>query len=249
LHFVCPEAISIEGKIVNVKLLLDFLASKIKQGDSVFLDFGFPTQSLINKFGLADGLVLKNAKGRFIRKGHDLQHLQDIQIGDYISKIVNAKCSTTNDVIAGLIPDYDIHVIAGTGANFGCRMNNQLINLEAGLVESEFLFRIPNLADGRKNIQAFIAGGPNIILSPEDYWGIPGVYNCLSENLKVQNAKEVFVKAYQEDKLARATLIYAKFLVEIMIESITEHFEFKNPKINYTGSVINPLLERNFILR
>jgi hypothetical protein len=248
LYSVCPEAVSVEGNIINAKLLLDFLVSKIKHGESVFLDFGFPTEPTINSFNLADGVVLKNAKGNFVRKRHDLQHLQGIQIASYLSETIKAKCSSTNDVIFGLLPDYDIHVISGTGANFGCRIKNQLINLEAGLVESEFLFRIPSMADERKNIQAFVAGGPDRILSSVDYWGIPGVYNCLSENLKVKNAKEVFARASKSDKLAKAVLIYAKCLVETMIESITEHFEIANPKINYTGSVIKPLLESNFVL-
>jgi hypothetical protein len=248
LHSLCPQAINAEGKIINVKLLLDFLTSKIKEGESVFLDFGFPTQPLINKFGLADGLVLKNTKGGFVRKGHNLQHIQDIQIADYISGIINAKCSTANDVIAGLLPDYDIHVIAGTGVNIGFRFDNLLVNLEVAHFESEFLFRIPNLAESRNNLGFFVSGGSDKIISLKDYWGIPGVYNCLSENFIVQNAKEVFVRANQEDKLAKSVLIYAKFLVEIMLESIIEHCEFKNPKINYTGSVIKPLLESNFTL-
>jgi hypothetical protein len=248
LHSVCPEAVNVEGKIVNAKSLLGFLASKINIGESVFVDFGFPTNPVINSFGLADGLVLKNSKGNFVRKSHDLQNIQGIQIADYVSNIVKAKCSSTNDVIFGLLPDYDIHVISGTGVNIGYRIGNQLINLEGGLSESEFLFKIPSLADGRKNVQAFTAGGPDRILSPADYWGIGGVYNCLSENLKVENAKEVFVNANQSDKLARAVLIYARFLINLMLESVIEHSKIANPKINYTGSVLNPLLMSNFIL-
>ncbi len=248
LHHICSEAVNVEGKIIDARLLLDFLVDYIAIGESVFLDFGFPTQPKINKFGLADGLVLKNSIGNYIRKGHDLRHLQNIKIADYISQSIKAKCSTTNDVVFGLLPDYDIHAIIGTGANIGYKMNGQLVNLEAAAFESEFLFKIPNLADGGKNFQAFVAGGPNLILSPADYWGIPGVYNYLTKSLKVKSAKEVFVKARQEDKLAKAVLIYAQFLVNLMLESVHQYTEIKNPKINYTGSVISPLLESKFVL-
>lgn len=247
LHEICPESLDIGGKIINIIKLFEFLASKIKSGQSVFLDFAYPIRPTINQFGLADGILIPRSSGAFMRKGHNLEHAKDIKLGEYFGGLIGGHCTVVNDTITGLLPDFDINVIVGTGFNIGYRDGANLVNLESSHFYSQYLPLINNLAGDYDGIGLLVAGGPQKILSQNDNWGIPGIYNCLSENKKVTNAKQVFELAQSQDILANTILKLVGLLIESMLDVVAKEIKNENPKIQYTGSVIKALLEVDYL--
>ncbi len=247
LHQNCPNSINQSGKIINIVSLFEFLGLKIARGESVFLDFAYPILPVINQFGLADGILIPRSSGTFMRKGHNLEHAKDIRLGEYFGKLVGGQCTVVNDTITGLLPDFDINIIVGTGFNIGYRDGSSLVNLEASHFFSQYLPKIQNLAGDYHGIGLLISGGPQRIISDSDNWGIPGIFNCLTVDKKVLSAKEVFDLAKVQDCLAIAILEFVGLFVDSMISVVAKEIRITNPKIQFTGTVINALRERGYI--
>ena len=247
LHKICPNSIDQTGKIINIILLLKFLGLRIGRGESVFLDFAYPIQPAVNCFGLADGVIIPRSSGTFMRKGHNLKHARDIMLGEYFGKLIDGQCTVVNDTISGLLPDFDINIVVGTGFNIGYQNGGSLVNLEASHFYSLNLPKIHNLAGDYHGIGLLIAGGPQQIILKNDNWGIPGIYNCLSIDTKVVSAKEVFDLAKIQDGFATLILEFVGILIDSLIGAVAKEIKVEKPKIQYTGTVIQALREGGYI--
>lgn len=243
------DAIGEDGKVYDMKKVIKYLAERIPFGSKTFLDFAYQLRTTTNENLTSGGIILPNNVGNYVYKGHDLKSLKNVEITKIVSDITGAECSTLNDTIMGLLPDKDIFGILGTGNNVGYRKGGELINPESGSTVIKTMPNIMGLMGQEQPMQAMIAGGNSHILTPEDNWGIGGVYNVLRPERPVNNSAQVFERAEDDDVLAGNVLMHAAWWYETMIKAISIHagYSESNPaKLDETGSVIKELRDSGY---
>jgi hypothetical protein len=242
------DAITKGGLVVDMQAIMESLA-KLVTGYSSFLDFAYPTKYQVNEFGSAGGIILPNNFGSYRYKGHDLGSIRGKEITKIISEITGKSSSTLNDTLMGLLPDYAVLGINGTGKNTGYRKGEFLYNPETGNFSSVHMPNIPGLQGQEQPLQALIAGGNPVIKSPKDYWGIPGVHNVLEPDNLVQNSTEVFERARGGDLLSIAILKNSAWWYEMLVNGIYSYIEVEKTSENLgeIGSTLQALRKDGYV--
>jgi hypothetical protein len=237
-----------DGRVVDMKIVVQSLAGLAKNS-SVFLDFAYPLKYEPNRYNSAGGTIIHDNFGSYKSKGNDLAALKGQEVTQIISDITGKECSTLNDTIMGLLPNNVVLGINGTGLNFGYLNNGMLTNSESGNLDSEYAPKIIGLRGQGQPLQALIAGGNPIINSPEDNWGIPGVYNALSTNYPVKNSIEVFERAENGDKLSIAILTNSGWWYDMLAKGIYSYLgvEKTSENLGEIGSTLKALRTDEYI--